>query len=44
MDKLYIDSNNKSVTVELPQHGSVKVIIQDGKVIRTETTASQKFK
>ncbi|MGL9971605.1 DUF2292 domain-containing protein [Enterococcus sp. DIV1420a] len=44
MDKLYIDSENKAVTVELPQHGSVKVIVQDGKVIRTETTASQQIK
>ncbi|MGG5369570.1 DUF2292 domain-containing protein [Enterococcus sp. AZ196] len=44
MDKLYIDTDKKAVTVELPQHGSVKVIVQDGKVIRTETTASQKFK
>lgn len=44
MDKLYIDSNNKAVTVKLPQYGSVKVIVQDGKVIRTETTASQKIK
>lgn len=43
-DKLYIDTNNKNVTIELPQHGTVKVIVQDGKVIRTETTVSQKIK
>lgn len=43
MDKLYIDTNNKNVTIELPQHGTVKVIVQNGKVIRTETTISQKL-
>lgn len=43
-DKLYIDANNKNITVELPHHGTVKVIVQDGKVIRTETTISQKIK
>lgn len=43
MDKLYIDSNNKAVAVELPQYGTVKVIVQDGKVIRTETTTTQKI-
>lgn len=43
MDKLYIDMKSKAVTVELPQHGTVKVIVQDGKVIRTETTVSQKI-
>ncbi|MHC5375412.1 DUF2292 domain-containing protein [Enterococcus sp. LJL120] len=39
-----MDTNNKSVTLDLPEHGTVKVIIQDGKVIRTETTTSQKIK
>lgn len=43
-DKMYIDTSNKTVTVDLPQHGTVKVIVQDGKVIRTETTSSQKIK
>lgn len=43
MDKLYIDSNNKATVVELPQYGTVKVIVQDGKVIRTETTTTQKI-
>lgn len=44
MDKLYIDTSSKAVTVELPQHGTVTVIVQDGKVIRTETTTSQKIR
>ena len=44
MDKLYIDTNSKAVTVALPQHGTVTVIVQDGKVIRTETTTSQKIR
>lgn len=43
MDKLYIDSNNKAIVVELPQYGTVKVIVQDDKVIRTETTTTQKI-
>lgn len=43
MDKVYIDSNNKSTAVELPKHGEVKSIVQDGKVIRFETKTSQKI-
>ena len=44
MDKVYIDSNKKTEVVDLPQHGTVKLVIQDGKVIRTETTSSQKIR
>lgn len=44
MDKLYLDTKSKTVTIDLPSHGTVKVIVQDGKVIRTETTASQKIR
>lgn len=43
MDKVYIDSNKKIELVVLPVHGTVKLIVQDGKVIRTETTTSQKI-
>lgn len=43
MDKVYIDSTNKSTAVELPKHGEVKLIVQDGKVIRLETKVSQKL-
>lgn len=42
-DKIYIDSNNKSTVIEIPQFGEIKLIVQNGKVIRTETTASQKI-
>lgn len=42
MDKVYIDNSKKSTAVELPQHGEVKLIVQDGKVIRLETKTSQK--
>ncbi len=42
MDKVYIDNNKKSTAVELPKHGEVKLIVQDGKVIRLETKTSQK--
>ncbi len=43
MDKVYIDNNRKTELVDLPLHGTVKLIVQDGKVIRTETTVSQKL-
>lgn len=43
-DKLYLDTNSKAVTIDLPQHGVVKLIVQDGKVIRTETTISKKIR
>ena len=43
MDKVYIDSETKSTAVELPKYGEVKLIIQDGKVIRFETKTSQKI-
>lgn len=43
MDKVYIDNNKRAVAVDLPPHGTVKLIVQDGKVIRTETTISQKL-
>lgn len=43
MDRVYID-NGKIVEVDVPSHGVVKLIIQDGKVIRTETTTSKKIK
>ncbi len=43
MDKVYIDSSYKSTAVELPKHGEVKLIVQDGKVIRLETKVSQKI-
>lgn len=42
MDKVYIDNSKKSTVVELPKHGEVKLIVQDGKVIRFETKTSQK--
>lgn len=41
-DKLYIDNNKRAITVELPEYGEVRLIIQGGKVIRTETLSSQK--
>lgn len=42
MDKIYIDKRNKTVEVELPKYGEIKIVVQDGKVVRTETTSSQK--
>lgn len=43
MDKVYIDSETKSTSVELPKYGEVTLIIQDGKVVRFETKTSQKL-
>ena len=43
MDKIYIDSKGKNTVVELPQHGEIKLIIQDGKVIRKVVTSSEKM-
>ena len=42
-DKLYIDTNNKSIKVELPNFGEIRLIVQGGKVIRTETLSSEKI-
>ena len=42
-DKLYIDTNNKTIKVELPNFGEIRLIVQDGKVIRTETLSSEKI-
>ncbi|WP_325820598.1 hypothetical protein [Enterococcus gallinarum] len=44
MDRVYIDSQTKTEKVALPPHGVVKLIVQDGRVIRTETTTSKKLK
>lgn len=43
MDKVYIDSQSKSTSVDLPKFGEVTLIIQDGKVIRLETKISEKL-
>lgn len=42
-DKLYIDANNKSIKVELPNFGEIRLIVQGGKVVRTETLSSEKI-
>lgn len=42
-DKLYIDTNSKTASIDLPQYGSVTLFIQDGKVVRTEKVISEKF-
>lgn len=42
MDKLYLDTANKNISLELPKFGTLKIIVQDGKVVRTETTITQK--
>lgn len=43
MDKIYIDSKGKNTVVEVPEHGEVKLIIQDGKVIRKVVISSEKM-
>lgn len=43
-DKLYIDNNKRAITVELPEYGEVRLIIQNGKVVRTETITSQRIR
>ena len=43
MDKIYIDSKGKNTTVELTKYGEVRLIIQDGQVIRKETIISEKI-
>ncbi|MBO1306542.1 DUF2292 domain-containing protein [Enterococcus sp. 669A] len=42
-DTLYLDTNSKTETIELPKFGEIRLIVQNGKVIRTETTISQKI-
>lgn len=43
MDKLYIESKEKSTVIELPKFGEVTLVIQDGKVLRLETKSTQKI-
>lgn len=42
-DTLYLDTKNKTEIIELPKFGEIRLIIQNGKVVRTETTISQKI-
>ena len=44
MDKLYLDTKEKNINIELPIFGEIRLIVQDGRVIRTETTISQKIR
>lgn len=44
MDKVYIDTTNKSVVVELPKFGEIRMVVQDGQVTRVITETSQKIK
>lgn len=41
MNRIYIDSQGKNTTIDLPQYGEVRIIVKDGKVIRTEVTKSE---
>lgn len=43
MDKVYIDNESGKTTVEIPKFGEVKLIIQDGKVLRLETKITTKL-
>ncbi len=41
MNRVYIDTKGKNTTIDLPQYGEVRIIVKDGKVIRTEVTKSE---
>lgn len=43
MDKVYIDNSKRAVAIELPNYGEIRLIVQGGKVVRTETISSQKI-
>lgn len=43
MDKVFVESGDKKTCVEVPQHGKITLICQDGKVVRLETNISQKL-
>lgn len=42
MDKLLLVNDGKETEIEIPQYGEIKVIVQDGKIMRLETTTTQK--
>jgi len=44
MDKVYIENDEKATTIMLSNYGNVTLIIQDGKVMRLETSITQKLK
>ncbi|MDH6363270.1 hypothetical protein M2139_000310 [Enterococcus sp. PF1-24] len=41
MDKLYIDKNNKAITIDLPLYGEVRLLVKDGKVVKSETITAE---
>lgn len=43
MDKIYIDSKGKNTVVEVPKHGEIKLVIQDGKVMYIDKLDRQKM-
>ncbi|MGX6962945.1 DUF2292 domain-containing protein [Vagococcus xieshaowenii] len=43
-DKLYVDSKGKIINIEPPKYGEVKLIIQNGRVVRSEITTSEQYK
>ena len=43
MDKVYIDNSKRAEAIELPNYGEIRLIVQGGKVVRTETISSQKI-
>ncbi|WP_427813512.1 hypothetical protein ACQKTA_09045 [Enterococcus sp. 22-H-5-01] len=44
MDKVYIDGNQRSEALTLPQYGEVKLIIKEGKVVQYYTIESHVLK
>lgn len=42
MDKVYIDNNQRSEAIELPNYGEIKIIVKDGKVVQYYTTESHR--
>lgn len=43
MDKLIVDRDGKKIEIDIPKYGIIKVVIQEGKVVRADKTESQKF-
>lgn len=44
MDKVFVDLNKKNISIDLPKHGEVRLVVQDGKIIRVVTETSQKIR
>lgn len=40
MDKVYVDTSEKTTSIEVPEYGEINLIIKEGKVVKYNITHS----